>query len=204
MCCSDCCSCKCYCNCFSFTIFIIIGILGSIVPIIIICDSFIQTIPNYDYFEDKWINYGNGKYKYNIYYYNYYKNLKIIHEQYDILSDKRNLASIDLAIHFIILPTIILLSFIFSNCFVCRKKDYTLFIFFEIIAILLKGLCISDKILYEIKRTNLLGIDYSKESNSKIIGICKYYEHVSHHKLVLLPDDIHVDTNVSIVELRKI
>lgn len=35
-------------------------------------------------------------------------------------------------------------------------------------------------------------------------GICKYYEEVSHHKLVLLPDDIHVDTNVPIIELRKI
>ena len=159
-----------------FSLFLIIGIIGSSIPILFICDSFINNIPNYDYFEYNWLNYGNTKSIYDIYYYKYYNNLKIIHKEYEKLSDKRNLSSVDIIIHFVILPTFILLSFIFSNCFICCKREKNSYILFEIISILLKGLCISDKILYEIKRSNMSILDNKKESNSKIIEIYKDYE----------------------------
>ena len=74
------------------------------------------------------------------------------------------------------MPTFVLLSFIFSNCFVCYKRDYKLYILFEIISILVKGLCLFDKILYEIKISNLSGLEEKKESNTKIIQIYEDYE----------------------------
>ena len=169
-------SCRCCCNCFVFSLFLIIGVIGSFFPIFLICDSIINTIPNYDYFEHNWLNYGNTKSKTNIYYYKYYKNLKIIHEEYEKLSNQINSSGIDLITHFVILPTFVLLSFIFSNCFVCYKRDYKLYILFEIISILVKGLCLFDKILYEIKISNLSGLEEKKESNTKIIQIYEDYE----------------------------
>ena len=89
-------SCRCCCNCFVFSLFLIIGVIGSFFPIFLICDSIINTIPNYDYFEHNWLNYGNTKSKTNIYYYKYYKNLKIIHEEYEKLSNQINSSGIDL------------------------------------------------------------------------------------------------------------
>ena len=115
----------------------------------LICDSFINTIPNYDKFEDNWLNLGDKNENFNNYNYTYYNNLQFINEQYNKLSDNRNLACIDISVHFIILPTFIILSFVFSNCFICCKKDKTTFIIIEIISILIKGLCICDKILFE-------------------------------------------------------
>ena len=169
-------SCRCCCNCFIFSLFLIIGVLGSLFPIFLICDSVINTIPNYDYFEHNWLNYGNKKSKTTIYYYKYYKNLKIIHEEYEKLSNQINSSGIDLITHFVILPTFVLLSFIFSNCFVCYKRDYKLYILFEIISILVKGLCLYDKILYEIKISNLASLEENIESNTKIIQIYRDYE----------------------------
>ena len=167
---------KCCCNGFFLSLFIIIGVIGSIFPMIFICDSFINTIPNYDNFKDNWLNLGDENANFNKYNYTYYNNLKFINEQYRKLSDNKNLACIDLSIHLIILPTFILLSFIYLNCFICCKKDKIAFIIFEIISILIKGLCISDKILFELKKTNLLSIDYVNEQNERLTNIYIDYE----------------------------
>ena len=119
---------------------------------IFICGSFINTIPNYDNFKDNWLDLGDENANFNKFNYTYYIYLQFINEQYRKLSDNRNLACIDLSIHLIILPTFILLSFIYLNCFICCKKDKIAFIIFEIISILIKGLCISDKLLFEMKK----------------------------------------------------
>ena len=82
---------KCCCNVVFFALFIIIGIIGSIFPMFLICDSFINTIPNYDNFKDNWLNLGDENANFNKYNYTYYNNLQFINEQYRKLSDNRNL-----------------------------------------------------------------------------------------------------------------
>lgn len=152
------CGCKCCCNNFSMILFIIFGLIGSFITNIFICNSFFNTIPYYDYFQDKWLNYTQGK-DYYIFDYSEYYNLKEIYIEYGKLSDNKNLSSIDLSLHFIILPTFLLLSFIFSFSFVCCKIDYIIFIVFEIISLIIKGLCIFDSILFHLKRQKLLPVD---------------------------------------------
>ena len=115
--------CKCCCNYFSIIIFIIFGLIGSFITNILICNSFFNTIPYYDYFQDKWLNYTEEKDYYYIFNYSEYYGLEKIHTEYRKLSDNKNLSSIDLSLHFIIFPTFLILSFIFSFCFVCCKKD---------------------------------------------------------------------------------
>ena len=72
--------CKCCCNGFFLTLFIIIGVIGLIIPMIFICDSFINTIPNYDKFKDNWVNLGDKNENFDKYNYNYYNNLRFINE----------------------------------------------------------------------------------------------------------------------------
>ena len=162
------------------SLFIIIGIISSIITMIFICDSLINTIPNYEKVEDNCLYLDIeakifDKYYYE-YYYTYYNNLKLIKDQYRKLSDKNNLACVDLSFHLILLPTFIILSFIFLNSFVCCKKDKNSFIIYEIISIFIKGICICDKLLFELKKKALLNINYKNESNEKIIKIYKDYE----------------------------
>ena len=175
------CKCKCCCNYFIFSLFILFGLIGAFITTILICNSFINPIPNYDYFYDNWLNYTKeDDYYYLFYYSNHYK-LELIHNEYEKLSDKKNLSSIDLGIHLIILPTFVLLSIIYSFCFVCCKKDYFIFIIFEIFTILIKGVCIIDKVLFELKRQKLSIIDikygdnYVDDNSENYIFMSNYY-----------------------------
>ena len=72
--------CKCCCNGFFLTLFIIIGVIGSIFPMIFICDSIINTIPNYYKFKDNWVNLGDKNENFDKCNYNYYNNLRFINE----------------------------------------------------------------------------------------------------------------------------
>ena len=162
-------------------LFIIFVLIGSFITNIFICNSFFNTIPYYDNFQDKWLNYTEGK-KYYIFDYSEYYNLEEIHIEYGKLSDNKNLSSIDLSLHFIILPTFLLLSLIFSFSFVCCKIDYKAFTVFEIISLIIKGLCIFDTILFHLKRQKLLpvevDIDYingENQRNNILFKISKEY-----------------------------
>ena len=143
---------------------------------VFICDSLKNTIPHYDKFEDNWLNLENSVENFSKYNYTYYNDLKVIKDQYGKLSDNYNLACVDLSSHLIILPTFIILSFIFSNSFICCKKDKITFIIFELISIVIKGICIFDKILFELKKQKLLSINYKNEKNIQLYNIYKDYE----------------------------
>ena len=168
----------CCCNCSFIIFYILFAIIGSLAPIALICDSLINRIPNYNSFGDNWLFINNKNENYNKYNYIDYSKLGIINEEYAKLKDSKNLISIDLIGHLIILPTFVILSFIFVNIFVCCKKDKKLFMSFEIISILLKGLCIADKILFEFKRRKLksLNSDNTYETNEKLRKIYDDYE----------------------------
>ena len=172
------CNLKCCCNCSFTTIFIVFGIVWSIFPMIFISDSLLNTIPNEESFQDLWLNLKEENSEYKLFNYTDYNRLGKINEEYEKLRDARNLKSVDIIIHLIILPTFILLSFLFGIVLSCCEKDKLFFIFFEIISILVKGLCIADKILFEIKRKKLKSVENvppNGNEDEKIVDIYNDY-----------------------------